>query len=222
MCAAPVRPARKRGCKLRDWSKIPPALPGHRIGILGGTFNPAHDGHRHISLMALQRLQLQNVWWMVTPGNPLKDNNALPPLAERARTAEQLADHPLITVSGLEAGISTRFTYDTLAILKQRFAATRFVWLMGADNLAQFHRWQGWQEIAQLMPMAIIDRPGSSGAARSSVAAQALARFRVPERNAAVLALMKPPAWTFLHGPRSDVSSSALRAATTYRRQQEL
>lgn len=207
---------------MRDWSKIPPALPGQRIGILGGSFNPAHDGHRHISLMALQRLQLQNVWWMVTPGNPLKDNDALPPLAERARHAERLAGHPRITVTGLEAGISTRFTHDTLAILGQRFAATRFIWLMGADNLAQFHRWQGWREIAQLMPMAIIDRPRSSGAARSSVAAQALARFRVPERSAAGLALMKPPAWTFLHGPRSDLSSSALRAAADDRRQRKI
>ncbi|MCL4158009.1 UNVERIFIED_CONTAM: hypothetical protein GTU68_017269, partial [Idotea baltica] len=110
--------------------------------------------------MALQRLRLQNVWWMVTPGNPLKDNDGLPPLDARAAFAEQLADHPAITVSGLEAGIQTRFTYDTLRMLTQRFAATRFVWLMGADNLAQFHRWQGWREIAQLMPIAVIDRPG--------------------------------------------------------------
>lgn len=183
-----------------------------RIGILGGTFNPAHDGHRHISLMALQRLRLQNVWWMVTPGNPLKANDGLPPLDARAAYAEQLADHPAITVTGLEAGIQTRFTYDTLRVLTQRFPATRFVWLMGADNLAQFHRWQGWKEIAELMPIAVIDRPGSSLATRSSVAAQALARFRVKEEDAGVLSSMKAPAWTFLHGPRSDLSSTAIRA----------
>ncbi|MEH6725715.1 MAG: nicotinate-nucleotide adenylyltransferase [Hyphomicrobiales bacterium] len=197
---------------MRDWTKIPPALPGQRIGILGGTFNPAHDGHRHISLMALRRLRLQKVWWMVTPGNPLKDNDGLPPLDQRARYAEQIANHPAITVSGLEAGIRTRFTYDTLAVLTQRFPATRFVWLMGADNLVQFHHWQGWQEIAHLMPIAVIDRPGSSFATRSSVAAQALARFRVREADAGVLPLMKAPAWTFLHGPRSDLSSTAIRA----------
>lgn len=208
---APARRVRKAGWNLRDWTKIPPALPGQRIGILGGTFNPAHDGHRHISLMALRRLRLQKVWWMVTPGNPLKDNDGLPPLDQRARYAEQVARHPAITVSGLEAGIRTRFTYDTLAVLTQRFPATRFVWLMGADNLVQFHHWQGWQEIRRLMPIAVIDRPGSSFATRSSVAAQALARFRVRECDAGVLPLMKPPAWTFLHGPRSDLSSTAIR-----------
>lgn len=197
---------------MRDWTKIPPTQPLQRIGILGGTFNPAHDGHRHISLMALQRLRLQKIWWMVTPGNPLKANDGLPPLDARAAYAEQLADHPAITVTGLEAGIQTRFTYDTLRVLTQRFPATRFVWLMGADNLAQFHRWQGWKEIAQLMPIAVIDRPGSSLATRSSVAAQALARFRVKEENAGALPSMKAPAWTFLHGPRSDLSSTAIRA----------
>lgn len=209
---APARRVRRAGCDLRDWTKTPPALPEQRIGILGGTFNPAHDGHRHISVMALQRLRLQKVWWMVTPGNPLKDNDGLPSLDERAAYAEQLAGHPAITVSGLEAGIQTRFTYDTLKVLTQRFPATRFVWLMGADNLVQFHHWQGWREIAQLMPIAVIDRPGSSLATRSSVAAQALAQFRVKEEDAGVLASMKPPAWTFLHGPRSDLSSTAIRA----------
>lgn len=197
---------------MRDWTKIPPTQSLQRIGILGGTFNPAHDGHRHISLIALQRLRLQKIWWMVTPGNPLKANDGLPPLDTRAAYAEQLADHPAITVTGLEAGIQTRFTYDTLKVLTQRFPATRFVWLMGADNLAQFHRWQGWKEIAQLMPIAVIDRPGSSLATRSSVAAQALARFRVKEEDAGALSSMKAPAWTFLHGPRSDLSSTAIRA----------
>lgn len=209
---APARHVPRAICNLRDWTKIPPALPEQRIGILGGTFNPAHDGHRHISVMALRRLGLQKVWWMVTPGNPLKNNGGLPPLDERAAHAERVARHPAITVTGLEAGIQTRFTYDTLAILKQRFPATRFVWLMGADNLAQFHRWQGWQEIARLMPIAVIDRPGSSLATRSSVAAQALARFRVREGEASALPSMEAPAWTFLHGPRSDLSSTAIRA----------
>lgn len=209
---APARHVRKAICSLRDWTKIPPAPQEQRIGILGGTFNPAHDGHRHISVMALRRLGLQKVWWMVTPGNPLKNNGGLPPLNERAAQAERVARHPAITVTGLEAGIQTRFTYDTLLTLKQRFPATRFVWLMGADNLAQFHRWQGWQEIARLMPIAVIDRPGSSLATRSSVAAQALARFRVPEGEASALPSMEAPAWTFLHGPRSDLSSTAIRA----------
>lgn len=210
---APVKPVHKRGLNLHDWTKIPPALPEQTIGILGGSFNPAHEGHRHISVKALRRLQLQKVWWMVTPGNPLKDNDGLPSLDARAAFAEQVADHPAISVTGLEASIQTRFTYDTLAVLVRRFPATRFVWLMGADNLAQFHHWQGWRDIARLMPIAVIDRPGSSLATRSSVAAQALARFRVREEDAGVLPLMRPPAWTFLHGPRSDLSSTAIRDA---------
>lgn len=162
-------------------------------------------------MMALQRLQLQNIWWMVTPGNPLKDNDALPSLAKRAEFAEQLADHPAITVTGLEAGIKTRFTYDTLMTLRERLPAVQFVWLMGSDNLAQFHRWQGWRQITELMPLAVINRPGSSLATRSSVAAQALWRSRVPEQNAAALAGMRAPAWVFLHGPKSNLSSTAIR-----------
>ncbi len=162
--------------------------------------------------MALQRLKLDRIWWMVTPGNPLKDNGELPPLASRASAAEVLADHPLITVTGLEAGIKTRFTYDTLATLVTRRPAARFVWLMGADNLAQFHLWQGWRDIAELMPIAVVDRPGSSLATQSSVAAQTLARFRIPENDSAVLASMRAPAWSFLHGPLLHVSSSAIRA----------
>lgn len=164
--------------------------------------------------MALKRLRLQNIWWMVTPGNPLKDNDNLPPLSARAEFAQTLADHPAITVTGLESGIKTRFTYDTLATLRERLPAVRFVWLMGSDNLAQFHRWQGWKEITQLMPLAVINRPGSSLATRSSVAAQALWRSRVPEQSAGHLASMRAPAWTFLHGPKSNLSSTAIREAS--------
>ena len=162
--------------------------------------------------MALRRLELDRIWWMVTPGNPLKSNGDLPPLAQRASVAERLADHPSITVTGLEAGIKTRFTYDTLATLVQRFPATRFVWLMGADNLAQFHRWQGWRDIAELMPIAVVDRPGSSLATQSSVAAQTLARYRIREEDSAILPSLRAPAWTFLHGPLSHTSSTAIRA----------
>lgn len=164
--------------------------------------------------MALQRLRLQKIWWMVTPGNPLKDNNDLPLLETRAEFAQTLADHPAITVTGLESGIKTRFTYDTLATLRARLPSVRFVWLMGSDNLAQFHHWQGWSKIAELMPLAVINRPGSSLATRSSVAAQALWRSRVPEQNAGNLAGMRAPAWTFLHGPKSNLSSTAIREAS--------
>lgn len=164
--------------------------------------------------MALRRLRLQNIWWMVTPGNPLKDNDDLPPLEARATFAEALANHPAISVTGLEAGIKTRFTYDTLATLRERLPAVQFVWVMGSDNLAQFHLWQGWREITELMPIAVVNRPGSSLATRSSVAAQTLWRSRVPETQAGMLASMSAPAWTFLHGPKSHLSSTAIRQAS--------
>lgn len=197
----------------RNLSLMPPALPGQRIGLLGGTFNPAHEGHLHISMMALRRLRLDKVWWMATPGNPLKNNASLPSLEHRLAAAQPLAAHPDIVLTGLESHIKTRFTLDTLDVLTRRHPATRFIWLMGADNLMQFHRWQGWQEIARLMPIAVIDRPGASLAPLNSVAAQALIRFRVPEQQARTLADRPPPAWTFLHGPLSDLSSTAIRAA---------
>jgi len=130
-----------------------------RIGLFGGTFNPPHEGHRLASLIALKRLKLDAVWWLVTPGNPLKENAGLPPLHERIEAARALADHPRIIVTGLEAQIGTRYTFDTIDHLTRRCAGVRFAWIMGADNLASFHRWQRWREIAALTPIAVIDRP---------------------------------------------------------------
>ena len=193
--------------------RLPRHEAGNRIGLLGGTFNPAHAGHRLLSLIALRRLLLDAVWWLVTPGNPLKDARALPPLAERMAQARIVAAHPRIVVTGIEAEIGKRYTYDALAFLLRRAPAVRFVWLMGADNLRQFDRWRRWRAIARLAPIAVIDRPGSSFTATRSRAGVWLSRWRLPETDAKRLAATKPPAFIFLHGPRSSLSSTALRRA---------
>ncbi|MFY8040722.1 MAG: nicotinate-nucleotide adenylyltransferase [Bosea sp. (in: a-proteobacteria)] len=193
------------------YAGLPPHAPGLRIGLLGGSFNPAHDGHRMASLTALRKLGLDQVWWLVTPGNPLKDNRALPPLSQRMQAAAVVANHPQIAVTGVEAGLGTRFTAETLTALKARCAGVRFIWLMGSDNLAQFHRWQNWRGIARLMPLGIIDRPGTTHRATRSRAAVALGRWRLDESDGLLLATENAPAWMFLHGRRSALSSTALR-----------
>ncbi len=195
----------------RIYSGLPPHGAGQRIGLYGGSFNPAHAGHRHVSLLALRRLALDGIWWLVTPRNPLKDADGLPPLHERMRRAAEIAAHPRIAVSGVEASIRTRYTADLIQILKSRAAATRFVWIMGGDNLAQFHRWERWREIAGAVPIAVVNRPGHLMAPLSAVAAQALGEHRVDEQDAPLLASMQPPAWTFLVGPRTAASSTMLR-----------
>ncbi len=192
-------------------ARLPVHTAGMRIGLFGGTFNPPHDGHRMVTLTALKRLKLDCVWWIVTPGNPLKENSGLPSLAMRMAAARRLAAHPRIQVTGIEAEIGTRFTYDTIAYLRRRCPGVRFVWLMGADNLRSFHRWQHWREIAGLVPFAVIDRPGSTLKAISGLAATRLKPFRLDERQARSLATRKPPAWLFIHDKRSDLSSTGLR-----------
>ncbi len=193
------------------WPALPPHGSGQRIGLLGGSFNPAHGGHRMISELALRRLRLDRVWWLVTPGNPLKDAAGLKPLAERIENARRLADHPRIRVTAIEADVGTSRTRDTLRYLKRRCPVTRFVWLMGADNLASFHRWHAWREIAAMVPIAVIDRPGNTLNAVAGRAAAWLAPYRIDESDAATLADRDPPAWIFLHGQRSPLSSTELR-----------
>jgi nicotinate-nucleotide adenylyltransferase len=190
---------------------IPLYTNGMRIGLLGGSFNPPHVAHRAISLFAIKRLKLDRVWWLVTPGNPLKDRGDLHDLDERAEAARQMANDPRIDVSCLESVIGTRYTVDTITYLRRRASGLRFVWIMGADNLAQFHRWQNWRRIASEMPIAVIDRPPQSFRALAAPAAQALARYRVPENQAGRLADQPAPAWTFLTGMKLNLSSTGLR-----------
>jgi len=190
---------------------IPLHSDGMRIGLLGGSFNPPHAAHRAISLYAIKRLKLDRVWWLVTPGNPLKQHGALRDLNERAEAARRMADDPRIDVSCLESVIGTRYTADTIAYLRRRVSGLRLVWIMGADNLAQFHRWQDWRRIASEVPIAVIDRPPQSFRALAAPAAQALARYRLPENEAGSLADRRAPAWVFLTGMKLNLSSTGLR-----------
>jgi nicotinate-nucleotide adenylyltransferase len=190
--------------------RLPPHAPGMRIGLFGGSFNPPHAIHRAASLLGMKRLGLDRAWWLVSPGNPLKDARGLPPLADRVAAAQKIAAHPRIDVTGLEAEIGTRYTFDTLQWLRRRLPGVHFVWIMGADNLANFHHWENWRGIAALVPIAIIDRPGAIAAGPF---ADRFSRYRLPEARAARLAMAEPPAWVFLHGLKSPVSSTALRAA---------
>jgi nicotinate-nucleotide adenylyltransferase len=196
-------------------ARPPHAEPGQAIGLLGGSFNPPHVAHRQISEIALKRLGLDKVWWLVSPGNPLKARTDLAPLAARLRLCRETANNPHIEITGFEAELPTPYTAATVAFLRARNPFVRYVWIMGADNLATFHLWQRWREILALVPVAVVDRPGWRLKALASPAARAYARSRLPESQARALTSAPPPAWTFLTGPLSPVSSTAIRAKRT-------
>ncbi len=196
-------------------SPIPPHTPGLKVGLFGGTFDPPHQAHLAACLIAMKRLQLDRVWWLVTPGNPLKDTRHLASLDSRIAAVRAMVRHPRILVSGLEADIGTRYTHDTIAYLRQRCRGVRFVWIMGADNLRHFHRWQKWRGIAELVPIAVVDRLGPSLYASASPAGRAFSAARIREADAVTLPYRRPPAWVFLHGLKSPLSSTALRARRT-------
>ena len=178
---------------------------------MGGSFNPAHDGHRHLSLEALKRLGLDAIWWLVSPQNPLKTASEMAPLQERLRSAREVASHPRILVSDLEIRLGTQYTADTLSALTRRFPRTRFVWLMGADNLIELPQWQHWTRIFHLAPIAIFDRPTYSQRALSGIAASHFARYRMAERQAGRLADFRPPVWVFVHSRLHGASATKLR-----------
>jgi nicotinate-nucleotide adenylyltransferase len=182
-----------------------------RIGLFGGSFDPTHRGHVTASETARHRLGLDRVWWLATPGNPLKRHRPSESLEERIATARALTKGRHISVAGIEAAIGSRFTADTVEWLRQRLKSVALVWIMGADNLVGFHRWQDWRRIAAMVPIAVVDRPGSTQAALVAPAARRMAAARIPERLAARLPEMSPPAWVFLHGPRVALSSTELR-----------
>ncbi|MEP9372768.1 nicotinate-nucleotide adenylyltransferase [Mesorhizobium sp. KR1-2] len=190
---------------------MPHVEKGMQVGLFGGSFNPPHAGHALVAEIALRRLRLDQLWWMVTPGNPLKSARELAPLAERIRLSEAIARDPRMKVTAFEASYHVRYTADTLALIKARNPGVDFVWIMGADNLRDFHHWQRWRQIVMTFPIAVIDRPGSTLSFLSSVVAKAFAYARVDESAAPRLARMQAPAWTFIHGRRSLLSSTAIR-----------
>ncbi|MDO9416719.1 nicotinate-nucleotide adenylyltransferase [Pararhizobium sp.] len=192
---------------------MPHAGSGMTVGLFGGSFNPPHAGHALVADIALRRLQLDQLWWMVTPGNPLKNHGNLAPLAERISLSEKIASNPKIKVTAFERALGQSYTAKTLDWVKARNPTVRFVWIMGADNLENFHHWQNWHKIACTFPIAVIDRPGATLSYLSSKMAKTFDYARIDEDRAAILAFRKAPAWTFIHGPRSPLSSSALRAA---------
>jgi nicotinate-nucleotide adenylyltransferase len=183
-----------------------------RIGLLGGSFNPAHEGHRHVSLEALKRLGLDEVWWLVSPQNPLKSGDGMEPLASRLVRAKQLAHHPHIRVETPELLLGTRYTLDTVQALKRLYPQARFVWLMGADILPQLVHWQGWRDLFGLIPIAAFARPGWSYAALRAAAPTAFARYRVGAEQARTLATCEPPAWCFIPSRLDSHSATAIRA----------
>lgn len=192
--------------------RTPLVLGGQRIGIMGGSFNPPHEGHAIVADTAVKRLDLDQLWWVVTPGNPLKANDSLPPQAERMAAARAFAQNPRMKITGFEAALGTTYTAATLAFLKSRFPDVHFVWVMGADNLAGFNRWQHWKGIAATFPIAVVDRPGWRLKALASEAARLLGPARLDEADARRLAMSKPPAWVFLTSRLSEQSSTKLRA----------
>lgn len=189
----------------------PVAKPGQVIGLLGGSFDPPHAGHVHITVSALKRFGLDHIWWLVSPGNPLKSVGPAP-LQDRMQAARAIMRHPRVHVTDIEAHLQTRFTAETLAALHARYPGVRFVWLMGADNLAQFHRWQNWCWIIENVPMGVMARPGDRIAARLSKAARIYADARLPGRASHILGRRQAPAWSFVNLPMSHQSSTAIRA----------
>lgn len=185
------------------------------VGLLGGSFDPAHEGHAHITREAIKRLGLDRVWWLVTPGNPLKARQPAP-MAERVAQARVVMDDPRVVITDLEARLGTRYTAETIAQLRAIYPGVRFVWLMGADNLVQFHRWERWRDVLRAVPVAVLARPGSGVSARLSVAARAFRVYQTVRGEG--LGHRRPPAWAFVNLPLHGASSSEIRARGGWRK----
>ncbi len=190
---------------------LPFAKQGQVVGLLGGSFDPPHAGHVHITKEALKRFGLDHVWWLVSPGNPLKEHGPAP-LPERLQAARAIMCHPRVVVTDVEARLRTRYTAQTLVALHRRYSGVRFVWLMGADNLSQFHLWQDWRWIMDHVPVGVLARPGDRISARLSKAARIYRQAKLPGSASHILGQAEAPAWSFVNLPMSDQSSSAIRA----------
>ncbi len=189
---------------------IPFARPGQVVGLFGGSFDPPHQGHVHVTLEAMKAFGLDRVWWLVSPGNPLKQRGPAP-LARRMAAAQDVMQHPHVEVTDIEALTGTRATADTLAALQRLYPEVRFVWLMGADNLAQFHQWKDWRRIMDSVPVGVIARPGDRISARMSPAARVYRRYRIDSNARRLLGRAEAPAWCFVNVPMVNVSSTEIR-----------
>lgn len=181
------------------------------VGLFGGSFNPPHEGHLLVAKSAIRRLCLNQLWWMVTPGNPLKDCTKLPSLHERMQLSVELIHNPKIRVTGFEHVMGCTTSVETVFHILARYSGVYFVWVIGADSLAIFHHWHRWRDLVSMLPIAVVDRPFSRFSALSSPMARAYRCFRLDERESRLLPFMKPPAWTYLHGSLSFQSSTKLR-----------
>jgi nicotinate-nucleotide adenylyltransferase len=181
------------------------------IGLFGGSFDPAHAGHVALTKHALRQFGLDQVWWLVTPGNPLKSHGPAP-LATRMAQARAKMKHPQVRVTDIEAQLGTTYTAETIAVLQDRFVHTQFVWLMGADNLAQFDQWKDWRQIMETIPIGVIARPDARLSPLSSRAARIYRNARVPAKKSRLLGNLSGPAWCYLNMPLMPISSTALRS----------
>ena len=209
----PLVPRRRRRSKPLPGDTPQARPPGRRIGLLGGSFNPAHEGHRHISLLALKRLGLDEVWWLVSPQNPLKPRAGMAAFDERLAAAKIVAGDRRLRVSDIERRLGSCYSVDTVARLRQRFPRHRLVWIVGADNLLTLAQWRRWPALFKALPVAVIDRWPYSRFAGAVKPAKRFARRRMAERRAPGLARCEPPAWMVIHGPLHPASATVLRAA---------
>ena len=193
---------------------FPIATKGMVIGLLGGSFDPAHEGHAHITREAMKWMGLDQVWWLVSPGNPLKARQPAP-MVDRMARARQVIRHPRVKITALEAALGTRATADTVDRLRKIYPGVTFVWLMGADNLVQFHRWERWRDILRSVAVGVLARPGAGVAARMSVAARAFRVHRAARGE--TLRGHQPPVWAFVNVPMNDASSTKIRAKGDWR-----
>ncbi|MGV6805607.1 MAG: nicotinate-nucleotide adenylyltransferase [Ruegeria sp.] len=192
-------------------SAIPYARPGQVVGLFGGSFDPPHQGHVHVTLEAMKAFKLDRVWWLVSPGNPLKTRGPAP-VSQRLKAASSLVQHPRVEVTDIEALTGTRATADTLVALRRLYPQVRFVWLMGADNLAQFHKWKDWRFIMDTIPVGVVARPGDRISARMSPAARVYSNYRIDGTARHLLGRADAPAWCFVNVPMVNVSSTQIRS----------
>jgi len=210
-----LKPSRQKESDRVQDIRLPLIRPGQSVGLLGGSFDPPHEGHAHITREALKRFGLDRVWWLISPGNPLKARGPAP-IERRLCAARAIMDHPRVAITDFEAQIGSRYTAETLKALRAARPGVRFVWLMGADNLGQFHLWQDWQDIIENVPVGVLARPGTRTSARGAKAARVYRAARLPARRSQELADCEAPAWCFINVPMNAQSSTRLRHRGTW------